>query len=180
MATTGEDIDRLFDYHIHIKSRTLFISSDINDEAAQYFIKGMHVLNKSNKQRINIVLNSPGGDWYSGLAIYDAILSSNCPTIIEVYGHAMSMAALILESGDIRIAHKNTTIMLHDGQHSFDGKPRDLEAWAKHSTNQRNLLYNILSKRSGKSVRYWQDRCTHDCILNAEEAKNVGLIDKII
>lgn len=176
---TKLDSHRVFlDSHVHIPSRTLYFTGDPED-AHELFIKGLHILESLSIDPIHVKLHSFGGDWYAGIGIYDAIRSSTAPVNIEVVGCAMSMASVILQAATTRCMTAHSTLMLHDGQESFEGKPQDMEIWAKHSKSVCNQMYKIYAERSHKTAAYWRKRCKHDHVVTADEALKLGLIDKI-
>ena len=70
---TRENIHKFFDHNIDLDYRTLYIGGEIEEESAEKAIKGIHVLETISSEQINIILNSPGGCWYNGIAIYDMI-----------------------------------------------------------------------------------------------------------
>ena len=135
-----ENIDRWYDNNLDVDNRTLYMGSinKINDgeEAGvdssmiEYFIKGMHVMESKNDKPITIIMNNPGGDWYHGMGIYDAIKASHCVCTIIVYGYAMSMGSIILQAGDKRIMMPNSRFMIHYGYSSFDNHVKVIEKWA--------------------------------------------------
>lgn len=182
MRITKESIDRFFDYDFHIDSRTVYIGGEIDSVTAERVIKGLHILKmKESEGDITVLLNSEGGNWYDGLAIYDMIksLDKNHVTI-EVLGHAFSMASVILQAGDERIIHPNASIMVHDGQDGFDGKPKDNEAWAKHGRMERDRMYKIFASRTKyQTPKHWEKLCSHDTIFTADRALEIGLVDGI-
>jgi ATP-dependent protease ClpP protease subunit len=75
-------------------------------------------------------MNNPGGDWYHGMAIYDAIKYSSCECTIKVYGHAMSMGSIILQAADHRIMMPNSRFMIHYGYDGKAGHAKIVYKWA--------------------------------------------------
>lgn len=135
-----ENIDRWFEHNLDVDNRTLYMGSvdatSDGDESgvdtfmAEYFIKGMHVLqSKNSTQEITIIMNNPGGDPYHGMAIYDTIKMSSCPCTIKVYGYAMSMGSVILQAADYRIMMPNSRFMIHYGYSSYDNHTKTIESW---------------------------------------------------
>ena len=174
-----ENIDRFFDYGIHTDARTIYVG-DIDQDASANVIKAMRLFN-SNPQPITILLNSFGGCWYNGMAIYDAIHDSPCHVTMEVLGSAMSMGAVILQAADDRVIHPHATLMIHDGLESRENDtPRTFEAWAVESKRNRQTMYRILADRTGKTVRYWERKCGSDYLLDATEALAEGLVDQVV
>jgi ATP-dependent protease ClpP protease subunit len=157
-----QNIDRWYDHNIDITNRTLFmgsISSTPDDESgvdnfmAESIIKGLHTLDTINNKPITIIMNNTGGDWYHGMAIYDAIKNTKSHTTIKVFGHAMSMGSIILQSPNNRIMLPNSRLMLHYGQNSNQGHPKLLERWSEESkklnhTMEQIYLEKIVSKES--------------------------------
>ena len=136
-----EHIWSWFDQNLDTETRTLFMGSvgknydddetGVDNFMAEYFIKGMHLLEKKNSdQEINIIMNNPGGDWYHGMAIYDAIHNSPCHCTVKVYGHAMSMGSIILQAADHRIMMPNSRFMIHYGYDGRYGHSKIFEKWA--------------------------------------------------
>ncbi len=188
--TVRESIDRFFDYDIHVESRTIYLGTVGIDEdgadngvdacLAERAVKALWMLGTSKKP-INIILNNIGGDWYHGMAIYDAIKACQCQVKIQVYGSAMSMGSVILQAAHRRIMHPHSTLMVHDG---YDGMgwvtPKTFEAWALESKRLRRKMYDIYAERSKKPWSYWEQRCANDYILSAERAVEEGLADEVI
>jgi ATP-dependent Clp protease protease subunit len=181
-----DSIDHFFDYGLHVETRTIYLGDSIDQEVgvgpvmADHFIKAMVLFNQTPDKPIKVILNTLGGSWYDGMAIYDAIKASPCHVRAEVLGSAMSMGSIIIQAADERIAHPNSVIMIHDGGDMFEGHARNFEVWGKNSALIRHRMYEIYAERSNKPVKYWEKRCTVDYILNAHEAKAEGLIDEVL
>ena len=140
-AEISDDPDHLFDHGLYIPTRTIYIGAvgesedgadEVNHRLASRVIKSIHIL-EGNKEPINVILNNPGGDEYHGLAIYDALRHTKCKVYISVFGHAMSMASIILQAGDKRLLSANATLMIHDGtipMVNTDQEAKNGEKWA--------------------------------------------------
>lgn len=185
MKIVKESIDRFFDYHLHIETRTIYVG-DSEDEGvgptmAERVIKAFTLFNMTPEKPVRVILNSQGGSVCHGYAIYDAIKSSPCHVTIEVMGSAMSMGAIILQAGDERIIHPNAIVMIHDGSESFDSlNVRDIERWAEYSKKvDRPRMYELFAAVSGKPISYWEKRSVNDYILTARQVVDEGLADKI-
>jgi ATP-dependent protease ClpP protease subunit len=134
------DLDKWFDLNVDTDMRTLYMGSvgytqdesetGVDHFMTEYLIKGMHTLESKNKKPITIIMNNPGGDWYHGMAIYDAIKSSPCECTIKVYGHAMSMGSVILQAADHRIMMPNSRFMIHYGYDGKAGHAKIVYKWA--------------------------------------------------
>jgi len=185
MRIIRESIDRFFDYDFHLETRTIFIS-DMEDGTgvgplmAEKVIKSIHILQSADAEKqINIIMNSQGGEWYSGMAIYDCISACPCPVKIEVYGSCMSMATVILQAADERILHPNVIFMIHDGKDYFEGDAKNFEAWGQNSQHLRQRMYEIYAKASEREPKFWAKKCGTDFIITAKEAVELGLADKV-
>lgn len=189
--TTKDDLEKFHDCEIFVPSRTIYLGtqsyvgeseqeSGVDYSMAEKLIKNMHFLEqRSATEQINIILNSLGGDWYHGMAIYDTIRNSTCRISMQGRGYVMSMGSVILQAADERVLMPNATVMIHDGQEGFEGSPRSMEAWAAYSKHTRRRMYEIYAERSGRSVRFWEQRCANDRILSAQEAVELGLADRL-
>lgn len=191
MRLGKESVDRFYDYDLHVESRTLFIGDriageesegEIDADVSQRAIKGLHLLTASATDKpISIYLNSFGGCWFNGMAIYDAIKACPCHVSITVVGSAMSMGSIILQAADTRLIYPNATIMVHDGYETRVGDiPQTFVNWADFSKKMRNVMYHIYSERSGRKPSFWRQKCRADLILSAKESKELGLVDGII
>lgn len=143
-----------FDQNLDMESRTLYMGSvgktydddetGVDNFMAEYFIKGMHLLEKKNAdQEIMIIMNNPGGDWYHGMAIYDAIINSPCHCTVKVFGHAMSMGSIILQAADHRIMMPNSRFMIHYGYDGKYGHSKTFEKWADEGKRINYQMENI-------------------------------------
>ncbi len=185
-------LEDFFERGVDIESRILYIGTahfsedgdDLGVDArmAEYAIKGLHILNESGKDPIRVFINTPGGNISDGWAIYDAIMASSSPVAIEVYGEASSMGSIILQAGDLRLMHPKAIVMVHDGynQNTERMPTRSHESWGDWSKRERKRMYELFSKRSGRSISYWERRCAHDSVIDAHETVKVGLADKVI
>lgn len=179
-----ENIDRFFDYDVLLDSRTIMVADSSEDGVdnvmANRFLKAMIVLEQSsNKTPIRVVLKSLGGCIHNGAAMFDAIAQSPCHVVIEVYGAAMSMGAILLQAADERVMQPNALLMLHDGTFSVEDAPRTFENWATISKKLREQMYKLFADKSGKTVKFWEKMCANDFILDAPQALKHGLIDRI-
>lgn len=191
-----DDIDKYFDYNIFVPRRMLYLGStarlDDNQESGtdhemfEYFLKGLTFLESTNDEKPIIVhMNNPGGSWYHGMAIYNAIRACQCHITIVAYGHAMSMGSVILQAADTRIIAEDCTLMIHDGEEGLFGTPKTVEAWAKYSKKIRERMYRIYYKRMKVkkkriTMKKIEEMCSHDNIFSAQESVALGLADSIM
>ena len=162
-----------------LKERIIFISGEINDTLANSVIASLLYLDSISHDDISIYINSPGGSVSSGLAIYDTMqfISSDVSTICV--GMAASMGAFLLSSGTIgkRFALPNSDIMIHQPLGGAEGQASDIKITSDHIVLLRK---KILAKNTKQTLRKIEKDTERDYYLDAREALEYGLIDKII
>lgn len=181
-----DDVDKFYDYNIHIPSRTLFMGTEVDELMATNFLKGMHLLEGTSKDvGITIIMDNLGGDEYHGLAIYDAIATSKCHVTIIAYGHAMSMGSWILQAADERVLAPHATVMLHYGTWETDGSKAAVLA----QTHEMERLNRLMEETYLQRMRATNPTTTlgklkkmldTDYFISAEEAVKLGLADRIL
>ncbi len=165
-----------------LKERIIFISGEINDTLANSVIASLLYLDSISHDDISIYINSPGGSVSSGLAIYDTMqfISSDVSTICV--GMAASMGAFLLSSGTIgkRFALPNSDIMIHQPLGGAEGQASDIKITSDHIVLLRKRLNKILAKNTKQTLRKIEKDTERDYYLDAREALEYGLVDKII
>ena len=165
-----------------LKERIIFISGEINDALANSVIASLLYLDSISHDDISIYINSPGGSVSSGLAIYDTMqfISSDVSTICV--GMAASMGAFLLSSGTIgkRFALPNSDIMIHQPLGGAEGQASDIKITSDHIVLLRKRLNKILAKNTKQTLRKIEKDTERDYYLDAKEALEYGLVDKII
>jgi len=180
-STYGE---RAYDiYSRLLKDRIVFLGGPISDEVANIVIAQLLFLdNQGSDQDIKLYVNSPGGSVSAGLAIYDTIqyTKSNVSTICV--GMAASMGAVLLSAGKKgkRFALPNSEIMMHQVMGGAQGQASDIEISAKHILKIKEKLNKILAKHTGQPLKRIEKDTDRDYYMSAIEAKEYGVIDKII
>ncbi len=176
--------ERAYDiYSRLLKERIIFLGSPIDDDVANTVIAQLLFLDSQSQEKdIKIYINSPGGSVTAGLAIYDTMqyVKSDVSTISV--GIAASMAATLLASGakDKRFALPNSEIMLHQVMGGAEGQASDIKIRAEHILKLHARLNQILAKHTGQDISKIEKDTDRDFFMTAEEAKEYGLIDKII
>lgn len=165
-----------------LKDRIIFITGEINSSLANIVISELLYLDSINHDDISIYINSPGGEITSGLAIYDTMnyVKSDVNTICV--GMAASMGAFLLSSGTKgkRFALENSEVMIHQPLGGTEGKASDIKIAAEHILKLKDKINKILSKNTDQSLKKIIKDTECDNYMNAKEALNYGLIDKII
>lgn len=168
-----------------LDSRRLFISGPIDHEMAQAVIRKLWYLElKEPGKPILIIINSPGGSIDSGFAIWDQVKAITSPVATLVTGLAASMGSILslCAPSDKRFATPRSRIMIHQPRLSgvIQGQATDLEIQAKEMIKTRKLLVDIYVAATGRSEQEIEDSIDRDTWMSAEEAKNFGLLSRIV
>ena len=165
-----------------LKDRIILLNGEIDDNTANIIISQLLYLDSLNNEDISLYINSPGGSITSGMAIYDTMnfIKSNVSTIC--IGICASMAAFLLSSGTIgkRYALPNSEIMIHQPLGGAQGQATEIKIAAERILNLKNKLNKILAKNTNQNRKKIEKDTERDYFMSAEEAKNYGLIDKIL
>jgi len=190
---TRDDVDKFFDYGIDLAHRTIYMGSvtiedgeesGVDAHMAERIIKALHILDQKNEP-ITIIMNNPGGSWYDGMAIYDSIKACQSHITIKVFGVAMSMGSIILQSADDRIMSPNSRFMIHYGNMGFDGHSKDFDKWAEENKKFNQCMEQILLDKAKLTKPSFtlvdlQGLLKHDTFFSAEEAVKMGWADKVL
>ena len=176
--------ERAYDiYSRLLRERIIFLGGPINDQVANIGIAQLLFLeSQDSKKDIKIYINSPGGSVTAGMAIYDTMQFVKPSVSTICIGIAASMAAVLLASGETgkRYALPNSQILLHQVMGGAEGQASDVAIAAKHIINIKNLINQILVKHTKQNSKNIERDTDRDFYMSAKEAKNYGLIDKII
>ena len=178
--------ERAYDiYSRLLKDRIVFLGGPVDDTSANLIIAQMLFLsNEDNKNDIHFYINSPGGSITAGLAIYDTMQFLRCDVATYCIGQAASMAAVLLAGGkaEKRFLLANNRILLHQPLISGQliGPATDLDIEAQEILRLRARLYDILAAHSGQTVEKVEKDCDRDLWLDAAEAIEYGLADRIL
>lgn len=167
------------------RGRVVYLMHEIDDAIAESVCQVLEWLDRQARKEVTIVLSSPGGDVFAGLAIYDAIRRMRSPTRTLAMGYTASMATIILQAGDVREATPNTWLMIHEPQHVFqteeEASAAKLEDEAILLARLRNQFAGILTERSRLTRRRLQDMWTRkEFWLTAREALKHRLVDAVV
>ncbi len=177
--------ERTYDvYSRLLKERIIFLGGPIDSEVANVVTAQLLLLDsQSREQPINLFINCPGGEVYSGLAIYDVMQYISAPVHTNCVGIAMSMGSAILMAGakGNRVALPHSRIMIHAGSAGF---PRaslpDLEVQAREFTDIRNMMEEIYHRHTGHSREKLRADMERDRFMSPEQALEYGLIDRVV
>ncbi|MCY9016555.1 ATP-dependent Clp endopeptidase proteolytic subunit ClpP [Priestia megaterium] len=178
---TGE---RAYDiYSRLLQDRIIWISGEINDETACSIIAQLLFLQaEDDKRDITIYINSPGGAITAGLGIYDTMQQVRPDVSTLCIGIAASMGAFLLAGGKKgkRFSLPNSEIMIHQPLGGAKGQASDIDISAKRILSMRNRLNKLLAYHTGRTIKEIERDTNRDYFLNADSAKEYGLIDQIL
>ena len=165
-----------------LKTRTVMISGEINKDRADQFAREMLVLDSESSDPIYVYINSPGGDVDSGFAIYDIVRYVSSPVTMIGMGLVASAAALIFLAvpAERRVGLPNSTYLIHQPLSQLKGVAIDVAIYADKIEALRHKLDSVIAEATGKTREEVEKDTERDCWLTAEEARNYGLLSKII
>ena len=166
-----------------LKERIIILGTPINDVVANLAVAQLLYLTSEDPERdINIYINSPGGMVYSGLGVYDTIQYVSCPVATICVGLAASLGSVLLASGtkEHRAALPNSRIMLHQPLGGAQGQASDIEIQAREILWLKQRLYEILARHTGQDTDTITKDADRDYWLSSQEAKEYGLIDRVL
>jgi ATP-dependent Clp protease protease subunit len=176
--------ERAFDiYSRLLNERIVFLGTPVTDEIANLIVAQLlHLQAEDPDKDISLYINSPGGSVYAGLAIYDTMQYIKPDVQTMCVGIAMSMGALLLSGGaeGKRMSLPNAKILIHQVSSSFQGQATDIEIHAKEIIDTRNRLDEILAEHTKQDLEKVARDTERDYFMSAEEAKEYGIIDRVI
>ena len=176
--------ERAYDiYSRLLKDRIIFIGSLIDDGVANAVIAQLLFLDSQNpKEDIKVYINSPGGSVTASLAIYDTVQYVKADVQTICVGLAASGAALLLAAGEKgkRMILPNGEVMIHQVMGGAQGQASDVDIQARHIIKVKDRLNEILAKHTDQKLEKVEKDTDRDYFMSAEEAKEYGIVDKII
>jgi ATP-dependent Clp protease, protease subunit len=176
--------ERSFDiYSRLLNERIVFIGTPVDADVANLVVAQMlHLESEDDEKDISLYVNSPGGVVYSGLAIYDTMQFIKPEVQTICFGVAMSMGSLLLAGGTPgkRMALPNSRILIHQPSGGFEGQAADIEIHAQETLELRRRIDEIYAQHTGQPVSRVHDDMDRDRYFTAEQAREYGLIDRVI
>ncbi len=176
--------ERAYDiYSRLLKERIVFLGSAVNDDVANVIIAQLLFLEAEDPEKdVTFYINSPGGSVTSGMAIYDTMQYVKCDIATLCLGQAASMGALLLAAGAAgkRYSLPNSRIMIHQPMGGFQGQATDIDIHAREILRMREDLNKILAHHTGHDVEKISLDTERDNFMSAVEAREYGIIDKVI
>ncbi len=176
--------ERAYDvYSRLLKDRIIFLGTPIDDQVANVIVAQLIFLaGEDPNKEISIYINSPGGEVYSGLAIYDTMQFLKCEIATYCVGMAASMAAVLLLAGTKgkRAALPHARILIHQGSTGFKGAIPDVEIQARETLRLTQTMIDITARHTGQPYERVKRDTERDYYMTAEEAKEYGIIDTVV
>ena len=176
--------ERAYDiYSLLLKERIVFLGTPVNDQVANLIVAQLLFLDREDPEReISLYINSPGGEIYPGLAIYDTIQLVRAPVSTIAVGWTASMGTVLLAAGrkGRRYALPNATIHMHPAGGGARGYAPDVEIQAKELLRMQALLKGILAKHTGQSVERISKDFDRDYFMDAKAAVEYGIVDEVL
>ncbi len=175
--------ERAYDiYSRLLKERIIFVTGPVEDNMASVIVAQLLFLEAENpKKEISMYINSPGGVVTSGLSIYDTMQFIRPAVATLCIGQAASMGSLLLTAGekDMRGALQNASIMVHQPSGGYQGQATDILIHAQYTEKLKRRLNEIYVAHTGQDYETVEAALERDNFMNAEQAKEFGLIDTI-
>lgn len=176
--------ERSYDiYSRLLKDRIVFLGEEVNEHTASLVVAQLLFLEAEDPDKdINFYINSPGGSITAGMAIYDTMQYIKPDVSTICIGMAASMGAFLLSAGakGKRFALPNAEIMIHQPLGGMSGQAEDLRIHAERIIKTRHKLNQILSQNTGQPLERIARDTDRDNFMDADEAANYGIIDKVM
>jgi ATP-dependent Clp protease protease subunit len=183
IETSGRG-ERAYDiYSLLLKNRIVFLGTPINDQIANLIVAQLLYLSSEDPESpIQMYINSPGGQVYAGMAIYDTMQMIPNPISTLAVGMTASFGTVLLTAGTKgqRFALPNATIHMHQPLGGAQGQASDIEIQAREILRLKVQLNEILARHTEQSVETIERDTNRDYYLNAEEAVQYGLVDRVM
>jgi ATP-dependent Clp protease protease subunit len=183
IETTGRG-ERAYDiYSLLLKERIVFLGTPINDQVSNLIVAQLLFLDRENPEReIQMYINSPGGEIYPGLAIYDTMQMVRAPISTIAVGWTASLGTVLLAGGrkGRRFALPHATIHMHPAGGGARGYAPDVEIQYRELKRMQDLLHGILARHTGQTTEKIAEDFDRDYFMDAGRAVEYGLIDEVL
>jgi len=183
VESTGRG-ERAYDiFSLLLKERIIILGTPINDQIANLTVAQLLWLaSEDSSKPIRMYINSPGGQVYAGMAIYDTMQQVECPISTVAVGFTASFGTILLAAGTqgMRYALPNATIHLHQPLGGARGQASDIAIQAQEILRLRSDLNQILGKHTGQTIERIQKDTDRDLYMSATQAREYGLVDQVL
>ncbi len=166
-----------------LKDRIVFLGREIDDAVANVVIAQLLFLDAEDPDKdIMLYINSPGGSFTAGLAIYDTMQFLHSAVATVCTGQAASMASFLLAAGakGKRYMLPHARVIIHEPLAGFSGQATDIEIHAREILRAKETICSLYAKHTGQPVEKIAKDIQRDNFMTAEEAKSYGLIDEVL
>ena len=181
---TGPRGERAFDiYSLLLRERIIYLGTPINAAVANSIVAQLLYLSREDKDKdISLYINSPGGDVYSGLAIYDTLMTIPCKVATYSIGLTASFGTVLLCAGTKgkRFALPNSTIHMHQVLSGAQGQASDIEIHAREVLRLQDTLRQVIANHTNQSYERIARDTDRDFWMTAEQAAEYGLVDEVL
>jgi ATP-dependent Clp protease protease subunit len=163
---------------IDLDNRIIYLDDEIVPDVVGVYVRAIQIMESADQhQAITIYFNSPGGDVYSGLSLYDKISQSPCEINTICSGIAMSMGLILFLAGDNRSAFPHATFMAHSLSSMSGGKLQDMTVDLVENQRLNAILIDILVETTNKTKKWWTEEIKHeDKYYSVKQAKKLGIL----
>jgi ATP-dependent Clp protease protease subunit len=183
IETSGRG-ERAYDiYSLLLKNRIIFLGTPITDQVSNLIVAQLLYLSSEDPESpIQMYINSPGGQVYAGMAIYDTMQMITNPISTLAVGMTASFGTVLLTAGtkEQRYALPNATIHMHQPLGGAQGQASDIEIQAKEILRLKDRLNEILSHHTGQTMETIEEDTNRDYYMNAQGAVEYGLVDQVM
>jgi ATP-dependent Clp protease protease subunit len=183
VESTGRG-ERAYDiFSLLLKERIIILGTPINDQIANLIVAQLLWLaSEDDSKPIRMYINSPGGQVYAGMAIYDTMQQVPCPVSTVAVGFTASFGTILLTAGTkgMRYALPNATVHLHQPLGGARGQASDIAIQAQEILRLRTDLNKILSYHTGQTIERIQKDTDRDLYMTAAQARDYGLVDEVL
>lgn len=176
--------ERAYDiFSLLLKNRIVFLGTAINDQIANLTVAQLLFLNQEDREApISMYINSPGGQVYSGLAIYDTMQMISNPVATYAVGVTASFGTLLLAAGKkgMRYALPHATMHMHQPLGGAQGQATDIEIQAREILRLKARLNDIMAFHTGRSIDEIEHDTDRDYYMDAKAAVDYGLVDQVL
>jgi ATP-dependent Clp protease protease subunit len=176
--------ERAYDiFSLLLKNRIVFLGTPINDQIANLTVAQLLFLNQEDREApISMYINSPGGQVYSGLAIYDTMQMISNPVATYAVGVTASFGTLLLAAGNkgMRYALPHATMHMHQPLGGAQGQATDIEIQAREILRLKARLNEIMAFHTGRSIDDIDHDTDRDYYMDAKAAVDYGLVDQVL
>ncbi len=176
--------ERAYDiYSLLLKERIIMLGTPINDVISNLIVAQLLFLAREDASKpIRMYINSPGGQVYAGMAIYDTMQQVECPVSTVAIGFTASFGTVLLAAGEpgMRYALPNATIHMHQPLGGTQGQASDIAIQAKEILRLRTMLNGVLSIHTGQTIEKIAADTDRDMYMSAINAKAYGIVDEVL